>query len=110
MVMKKILYILALAWLVCCVAGCEKEVKNYDGREGVYFYVQYGAEWGDTTIWANQSFTPVEFVKSTGDYHDVKLRVMTTGRIKEYDRTFRVVVDNNYVVAYLPQRPYAVYR
>ena len=99
MVMKKILYILALAWLVCCVAGCEKEVKNYDGREGVYFYVQYGAEWGDTTIWANQSFTPVEFVKSTGDYHDVKLRVMTTGRIKEYDRTFRVVVDKDSTTA-----------
>lgn len=43
----------------------------------------------------SQSFTPVEFVKSTGDYHDVKLRVMTTGRIKGYDRTFRVVVDKD---------------
>ena len=40
--MKKILYVLALAWLVCGVASCEKEVKDYDGREGVYFYVQYG--------------------------------------------------------------------
>ena len=99
MVMKKILYVLALAWLVCGVASCEKEVKDYDGREGVYFYVQYGPEWGDTTIWASQSFTPVEFVKSTGDYHDVKLRVMTTGRIKGYDRTFRVVVDKDSTTA-----------
>ena len=50
MVMKKILYVLALAWLVCGVASCEKEVKDYDGREGVYFYVQYGPEWGDTLL------------------------------------------------------------
>ena len=55
MVMKKILYVLALAWLVCGVASCEKEVKDYDGQEGVYFYVQYGAAHGDTTIWASHS-------------------------------------------------------
>lgn len=81
MVMKKVLYMLSLAWITFGMASCEKEVKDYDGREGVYFFVQYGAAWGDTTIWASHSSTPVEFMNVSGDYYDVKLRVMTTGRI-----------------------------
>ena len=99
MVMKKVLYALTLALVIFCVTSCEKEVKDYDGREGVYFYVQYGAEWGDTTIWANQSYTPVEFMNVSGDHYDVKLRVMTTGNIKDYDRTFKVTVDKDSTTA-----------
>lgn len=57
MAMKKILYMIALVWMAFCVASCEKEVKDYDGQEGVYFYVQYGAAHGDTTIWASHSST-----------------------------------------------------
>ena len=97
--MKKVLYALTLALVIFCVTSCEKEVKDYDGREGVYFYVQYGAEWGDTTIWANQSYTPVEFMNVSGDHYDVKLRVMTTGNIKDYDRTFKVTVDKDSTTA-----------
>ena len=97
--MKKILYMIALVWMAFCVASCEKEVKDYDGQEGVYFYVQYGAAHGDTTIWASHSSTPVAFANVSGDYYDVKLRVMTTGRIKDYDRTFRVVVDKDSTTA-----------
>lgn len=74
-------------------------MKDYDGREGVYFFVQYGAAWGDTTIWASHSSTPVEFMNVSGDYYDVKLRVMTTGRIKDYDRTFRVAVNKDSTTA-----------
>ena len=99
MAMKKILYMIALVWMAFCVASCEKEVKDYDGQEGVYFYVQYGAAHGDTTIWASHSSTPVAFANVSGDYYDVKLRVMTTGRIKDYDRTFRVVVDKDSTTA-----------
>ena len=51
-----------------------------DGRRLFLRAIRTGM--GDTTIWASHSFTPVEFVKGSGDYHDVKLRVMTTGRIK----------------------------
>ena len=51
--MKKIIYMIALFWAAIGMISCEKEVKDYDGEEGVYFYVQWGAEWGDTTKWAN---------------------------------------------------------
>ena len=46
---------IALFWAAIGMISCEKEVKDYDGEEGVYFYVQWGAEWGDTTKWGNQS-------------------------------------------------------
>lgn len=31
MVMKKVLYMLSLAWITFGMASCEKEVKDYDG-------------------------------------------------------------------------------
>lgn len=97
--MKKILYMIALVWMGIGMMSCEKEIKDYDGEEGVYFFVQWGAEWGDTTKWANQSYTPVEFVNVLGDTYDVKVRVMITGRTKDYDRTFRMVVDKDTTTA-----------
>lgn len=33
------------------------------------------------------------------DYYDVKIRVMTTGRIKDYDRTFWVAIDKDSTTA-----------
>lgn len=97
--MKQILYMLTLVWIGIGIQGCEKEVKDYDGVEGVYFYVQWGADYGDTMRWANQFYTPVEFLKIKGDVCDVKVRVMTTGRVKDYDRTFRIVVDRDTTTA-----------
>lgn len=78
-------------------------MKDYDGEEGVYFYVQWGAEWGDTTKWVNQSYTPVEFVNILGDTYEVKVRVMSTGRVKDYDRTFQMVVDKDSTTAVVNQ-------
>ena len=101
--MKKIIYMIALFWAAIGMISCEKEVKDYDGEEGVYFYVQWGAEWGDTTKWANQSYTPVEFVNILGDTYEVKVRVMSTGRVKDYDRTFQMVVDKDSTTAVVNQ-------
>lgn len=105
--MKKIMYIIACLCMITGMTSCEKDLKDYDGLEGVYFYVQWGAEWGDTTKWANQSFTPVEFVNIVGNEYEVKLRIMTTGPVKEYDRKFRLVIDQDSTTAmegdeYLP--------
>ena len=94
---------IALFWAAIGMISCEKEVKDYDGEEGVYFYVQWGAEWGDTTKWANQSYTPVEFVNILGDTYEVKVRVMSTGRVKDYDRTFQMVVDKDSTTAVVNQ-------
>lgn len=35
--MKKIIYMIALFWAAIGMISCEKEVKDYDGEEGVYF-------------------------------------------------------------------------
>lgn len=97
--MKRMAYIIACLWIIIGMTGCEKDLKDYDGLEGVYFYVQWGPEWGDTIKWANQSYTPVEFVNIAGKTHDVKIRIMTTGGIKDYDRTFRLTVDRDSTTA-----------
>ena len=90
--MKKIIYLMVFLWTAIIIGGCEKELKDYDGEEGVYFFVQYGAL-GDSTKWASHSSTTVEFMNVLGDSCDVTLRVMATGKVKDYDRTFRMVVD-----------------
>lgn len=97
--MKNLFYIFALIWVGIGMAGCEKDLQDYNGKEGVYFFVQWGPENGDTTRWANQFYTPVEFLKIEGDVYDAKVRIMATGRVKDYDRTFRLVVDKDTTTA-----------
>lgn len=97
--MKKTIYIAGLLIGMFCLSGCEKEVKDYDGQEGVYFYVQWGAAWGDSTDWAAQPYTKVEFIKRNASEIELKLRVNVTGRIKNYDRKFRVIVDKDSTTA-----------
>lgn len=72
--------------------GCKKEIKLYDGQEGIYFAVQYGPEWGNERVWANQPITEVKFINIAGNTDTIQLKVMTTGRIKDYDRHFSVEV------------------
>ena len=37
--MKKIIYLMVFLWTAIIIGGCEKELKDYDGEEGVYFFV-----------------------------------------------------------------------
>ena len=37
--MKNIVYIATLFLIIAGLSGCEKEIKDFDGEEGVYFYV-----------------------------------------------------------------------
>ena len=43
--MKNIVYIATLFRIIAGLSGCEKEIKDFDGEEGVYFYVQWGPDW-----------------------------------------------------------------
>lgn len=60
---ENIVYIATLFLIIAGLSGCEKEIKDFDGEEGVYFYVQWGVDWYDTTYWAAQPYTKVEFIK-----------------------------------------------
>ena len=90
--MKKIFYFILL--LPIFLSGCEKELMDYEGVEGVYFAVQWGASYANERTWPYQPYTAVQFMQ-LGDVETtmVEIKVMVTGPLKNYDRTFRVEVN-----------------
>lgn len=87
--MKRIKYILPLFMLLPFLGSCEKkELMDYEGVDGLYFDAQYGASWGDTTVWAHQIYTLVGF----GNIEDSELigsvKIAVAGSVKNYDRPF----------------------
>lgn len=89
--MKRILYFI---WILPFVlSGCEKDLMDYEGQEGVYFAVQWGDSWASERVWPYQPYTDVHFISLPGDTATVSVKVMATGPLKEYDRTFRVEVN-----------------
>lgn len=108
--MRKIIYSVLLSGLCFAIAGCKKETTFYSGEEGIYFAVQRGAVHGSEAVWAFQRNTPVEFVKLKGAIDTLRLRVMITGAVKDYDRPFTVIAnpDSTTAVAginYEPLKP-----
>ncbi len=75
--------------------GCEKELMKYEGSEGIYFGVQWGPAHLDSTQWPFQSFSTVNFINIKGDETQIKLRVMATGKPKDYDRSFGLRVNQD---------------
>lgn len=99
--MKNLIKIIGSLLLLLVLAACTKEIELYDGEEGVYFNVQYGPEWGNERVWANQQLTNVEFINIAGNVDTVLLKVMITGRVKDYDRYFHaeIVGDSTSAIA-----------
>ena len=62
------------------VAGCErKEVMEYEGVDGIYFDVQYGASHGNESLWARQNYTYVSFGTLEAEEADVTMKVGISG-------------------------------
>ena len=91
--MKKVLYSLALFGMILLAGGCEQELMDYEGEEGVYFAVQHGNRFGSERVWPYQPYTNVEFVKTLEDQITVNIKVMVTGPLKSYDRPFLVAIN-----------------
>lgn len=92
--MKKLLFRLLGLLVVLCAVACQKDLLTYAGKEGIYFGVQWGPAHGDSTVWAYQQYTPIEFVKMQHVMTTtITLRVMVTGEAKNYDRSFGLVVN-----------------
>ena len=90
--MKNIKYILLLALLVS-FSACEKhELMDYEGLDGLYFDAQYGAEWGDTTVWAHQIYTTIAFGRVDDVVLEGKVKVAVAGSVKNYDRPFEIKI------------------
>ncbi len=95
--------------LLALVTSCKKEMMQYEGMEGVYFAVQSGPSWASPASWAYRPYTNIEFVKYPGNITEqvANLKVMITGPVKNYDRSFRVEINPDSTTAqegvhYLP--------
>lgn len=90
--MKRIKYMLGMLAIIS-LASCEKEMKTYEGLEGVYFAQQ----WGSPTYsqWPYRPFTNVELVKvaGTSTEYTANIKVMFTGRVIDKDRYFKVEIN-----------------
>ena len=75
------------------LSGCEKDLMDYEGLEGVYFAVQWGDSWGNENSWPYQPYTDVNFISLPGDTATLSVKVMATGPVKAYDRIFLVEVS-----------------
>lgn len=82
-----------LSVLLVAFSACEKhELMDYEGLDCLYFDAQYGAEWGDTTVWAHQIYTTVAFGRVDATELEAKVKVAVAGSVKDYDRPFRIKV------------------
>ena len=75
---------------------------EYEGREGVYFAVQHGTPGRAESSWPFQPYSNVDLV-NLGDDNSFPVKVMITGPVKDYDRTFRVEVNPDSTTAVLGQ-------
>jgi hypothetical protein len=91
------------------LASCKKEMMGYEGMEGVYFAVQSGPSYAAPSSWAYHSYTNIEFVRYAKTVQEIttNLKVMITGPVKDYDRSFQVEINPDSTTAqegldYLP--------
>lgn len=91
--MKQLLLWLVLLAGVLSLPACKKEIRGYEGAEGVYFAVQSGASWGTESTMPFRPYTNVEFVKVPQDTTVVNIKVMITGPVKNYDRPFKIAIN-----------------
>lgn len=97
--MKHIFYTCIVSLLVFLNACQEKEVDTWHGDDGVYFYVQWGASHLDSAALPVQPYTTVNFFEENADTMQISLRVMLAGNIADYDRQFRITVDQDSTTA-----------
>ena len=92
--MKKYIFLLVV---VLSFLGCEKEMMDYEGKDGVYFSVQEAPPslYGDPEIWAHMDTTLIPFSLLLENDSTVRLKVRVMGDVVNYDRYFTVsVVDS----------------
>src|SRR5690606_32306486 len=90
--------------------SCEKELMDYEGREGVYFAVQHGDSNRSPESWPYQPYSNVDFVRIGLDEVEIPIKIGITGPVKEYDRVFYIDVNPDSTTAILNQHYEAIAR
>ncbi len=100
--MKKIKYLFMLLMGMSFVA-CEKDLKLYEGKDGLYFDVQYTiTPWfTNPDRYAHQIYSYIKFANIQKEDSVLNIKVSTVGETRDYDRPFqiKVVEDSTTVVA-----------
>lgn len=92
--MKKYIYNIALACLGLATAtGCEKELMDYEGEDSIYFDVRRGATWLDPDTWSHYDFSEVPFGSTMDDEMELSLKIMASGKMRDYDRPFTITAN-----------------
>lgn len=99
----KCLYITGLLLSLFFLQSCEKEIMDFEGQDALFFDVQYGADWGDTTVWAHQIYSLVAFGNVDDTALEARIKVAVAGKIKDYDRPFQIEVVQDSTTALCPE-------
>ena len=100
--MKKIFILIISIIAISLTYSCSKtELMDYEGSEGIYFYVQRVpvSGYGDTTLWSANATSMVEFTKMPVTDTTLSLRVRVTGTVKDYDRKFEIRINKDSTTA-----------
>lgn len=98
--MKKLIYS-----FICAVAGlgaasCQQvDIATYNGDDAIFFDQQYGVAWFDTLRQAHQIYSFIPFGSMATTDSLLKVKIETTGYIRDYDRPFSVEVVNDSTTA-----------
>lgn len=79
--------------LIAFFSSCEKGIMSYEGVEGIYFAVQGGNNSGSETSWPFIPTSKVQLGNASGSDTTIRLKVMVTGPVKNYDRSFQVIIN-----------------
>lgn len=99
--MKKLSVSLLFLFSAVLWSSCEKEIKGYSGKEGVYFSVRYGTIALLAPSWPYVPSSSVDFVRLGQDVVEFPVNVAITGPVKDYDRVFQVEVNPDSTTAVL---------
>lgn len=89
-------YISSIALLFCGLplwTGCEEELMDYEGKDGLYFDVRRYPSHIDVSLWPHQYYSEVDYGNLLEDDVQMSLKIMATGNTKDYDRSFRVIAN-----------------
>ena len=105
--MKKLIYTLCCLLGLASFAACEKDMPAYEGKDGLYFDVQYTTvpHFTNPDMWAHQLYTWVRFVSMPENATDttLSLKVNAVGEARDYDRVFNVAVGADSTTAVADQ-------
>ncbi|SKB38796.1 protein of unknown function [Sphingobacterium nematocida] len=94
-------FYLSMVWISTVLVSCDKDLTPYQGKEGIYFAVQYGAWNRNESVWPYYNYSTIPFSKVSVADTTILLKVMVTGKLYDFDRPFTVEINPDSTTAIL---------